>query len=772
MPRSAPRHAGNVGSWGAYAFLAVGIAAGVVYAVDLSATSNSAAFGAVGLGAMLALLLGPRWQHAEPRRPWTFLGIASALFLIGALARSQAKDVEGAAAFVPDLFTLPGYFFMIAGLIVLLRARGGVERHAIIDGLIVWVGAAVPTLLLLSLPAAGIRGRSASVSLTAGIYPLVDTVLVLLLVNLAFTTAIRKPSYLLLIGTMILLLGGDLWYAIEGVNGKLAPSNQWMDFPFLLGFVLIGTAALHPSVVDLSRATPLPVQAWSWRRLVLVIPAIAVPFVLTAFTKGSTKTGGAVLGIGGAIIVTLLFVRAISAVSSYAVAQRRYQHQATHDQLTGLPNRSMLASHVDQLLLGGTPRGSWVWVYFLDLDGFKLVNDSWGHAAGDQLIAELGRRLRHMVPPEAMVARVGGDEFVIAYVGGRTDAAHLADRVLEIFSEPLRMRGAEVIISTSVGIAASLPEPTASGNAEALMRDADTAMYQAKAEGPGNWVVFDSSMHDRVRERVEIELALRQALVSGQLRLVYQPIVDLVTGRIQGAEALARWDHPTRGAVSPEAFIPVAEDTGLITRIGRWVLDESLSQLARWRKDGTVGDGFWISINVSPRQLRDPTLPATLSKMLIYCEIPPHCVVLEITESVVIDASAVTSKVLFDLRGMGIRIVVDDFGTGYSALGYLRRHPVTGVKVDRAFVRGLGVSAEDEEIVRAVVAMTSALNLSVVAEGVETTTQQEVLASLGVPFGQGKLWGPAVPPHDFRATWSVALAGTGGHDFPGGAYIQ
>ncbi len=772
MPRSAPRHAGAAGSLGAYAFIVGGLVAGAIYAADFSDVWSAVAFAAIGLGTVAALFFGPGWQHVEPRRPWYLLSGASVLFLVGALARPWSEGRSGFLAFLTDLFTLPGYVLMIIGLTMLLRARGAVERHAVIDGLIVWVGTAIPTVLFLSLPTAAIGGREAGVSVTAGVYPLFDTVLVLILVNLAFTTAVRTPSYLLLVGTITLLLGGDLAYAIDGLSGHLIASNPWMDLPFLFGFALIGAAALHPSVVDLSRATPLPVQAWSWRRLSLLIPAVAVPFVMTAVTADRTLTDRLVLGFGGAIIVTLLLVRAVSAVQSYAGAQRRYQHQATHDQLTGLPNRSMLSSHVDELLTGPTPRGHWVWVYFLDLDGFKLVNDSWGHAVGDQLIAEVARRLRRVVPEAAMVARVGGDEFVIAYRGGRNDAVVLADRVLDSFGEPLRMRGAEVVVSTSVGIAAALPEPTASGNAEALMRDADTAMYQAKSEGPGKWTLFDSSMHDRVRERVEIELALRQALVAGQLRLVYQPIVDLVTGRIMGAEALARWDHPTRGPVSPEAFIPVAEDTGLISRIGRWVLDESLSQLAAWRADGTVTDGFWISINVSPRQLRDASLPAALSSTLVAYGIPPHSVVLEITESVMIDASAVTSQVLFDLRAMGVRIVVDDFGTGYSALGYLRRHPVTGVKVDRAFVRGLGVNSEDEEIVRAVVAMTSALKLSVVAEGVETSMQQEVLAGLGVMFGQGKLWGSPVPPYDFRALWSAALARTGSPDYLGGSYNQ
>jgi diguanylate cyclase (GGDEF)-like protein len=463
-------------------------------------------------------------------------------------------------------------------------------------------------------------------------------------------------------------------------------------------------------------------------------------------------------------------VRAISAVQSYATAQRQYQHQATHDQLTGLPNRTLFTAQVDTLLSGPVPRGSLIWVYFLDLDGFKLVNDSWGHAVGDQLIAEVGRRLRRVVPDVATVARIGGDEFVIAYVGTRAQAVRLAEQVLDCFGEPFRMRAAEVVVNTSVGIAAALPEPAASGRAEALMRDADTAMYQAKSDGRGKWTLFDSSMHDRVRERVDIELALRRALVAGELHLVYQPIVDLATGRILGCEALARWDHPVRGPVSPDAFIPIAEDTGLISRIGRWVLDEALSQVAAWRKDGTVSEAFWISINVSPRQLRDPSLPSALASILIQYGVPATAVVLEITESVMIDSSAVTDQVLFDLRGLGVKIVVDDFGTGYSALGYLRRHPVTGVKIDRAFVRGLGINSQDEEIVRAVVAMSSALKLTVVAEGVETSMQQDVLNSLGVMFGQGKLWGSPVAPYDFRAMWSAAFARSGVRDY--GSYTQ
>src|SRR6185369_2897045 len=387
----------------------------------------------------------------------------------------------------------------------------------------------------------------------------------------------------------------------------------WYDLPFVLGFTMIGAPALHPSIVELGRLRTLPVQAWSWRRLLLIVPAVAAPFVLTAVLDHPRMLDRLVLGAGGAVIVTLLIFRAVSAVQSYAAAQRRYEYQATHDQLTGLPNRIMLTSQVDKLLAATGPRGTQVWMYFLDLDGFKLVNDSWGHATGDELIAEVARRLRAIVPADATVARVGGDEFVIVNRSAEPVAVALAEQILECFAQPLRTHNAEVVISASIGIAGVPVEVAAIASTDALMRDADTAMYQAKADGPGKWTVFDTPLHERVRERVEIELALRQAVSQEELRLVYQPIVDLGTGRIIGAEALARWDHPTRGPISPDVFIPIAEDTAMISPLGRWVIDESLRQLSHWRRDGTVSDEFYLSINVSPRQLRNVALVGTVS---------------------------------------------------------------------------------------------------------------------------------------------------------------
>jgi diguanylate cyclase len=728
----------------------------------------TAAFAAVALGTVITLFTGPRWHRARPRYPWQLLGAAGIAFLAGALIRPWSAERTGWAALLGDAFTVPGYLLMFLSLGGLLRARGSIQRHAVIDGLIVCVGAGLASALLLAAPAATIDGRPPLVSVLAGLYPLFDVVFLLLLVNLAFTTKDLRPGYLLLLCGLLMLLAGDLAYAIIGVSGDLTGSSL-LDLPFLVTFTLIGSAALHPSIADLSQAKTLPVQAWSWRRLLLIVPALVVPHALTATVTESSLAARVLIAAAGITMVALLVSRAVTAVRDYAAAKLTSEHQATHDPLTGLPNRLMLAQEIGRVLgtnapattASGAPLSAGepaVWVLFLDLDGFKLVNDSWGHEAGDQLLVEVASRLRATVPEPDMVARVGGDEFVVARVGNRQETVILVEQIMDRLSAPVQVSSAEVVITPSIGVVGSAagmaPVPAvAAVTAEALLRDADTAMFRAKADGRGRWTEFDASMHERVRERVELELALRHALATEQLRLAYQPIVELATGRLVGAEALLRWTHPTRGTISPVVFISIAEDSGLIAGIGRWVLDGTLRQVSAWRSDGLVDDDFWVSVNVSPRQLRDSTLPGKVSEALERWKVPHTCVVLEITESVMIDASSVTDQVLFDLRRLGVKMVVDDFGTGFSALGYLRRHPVTGVKIDRSFVDGLGTDAEDEEIVRAVVAMSSALKLTVVAEGVENQAQQEVLAALGVTVGQGHMWGEPVSAEEFTEHW-------------------
>jgi diguanylate cyclase (GGDEF)-like protein len=735
------------------AFAVAGLLAAVLYVWNVSPILSVAAFAVIGIGGVWACYAGPRRFGAEPRTGWLLMAGAALLFLIGVVLRPWVSAQPQPLPLLADAATIPGYLLLIVFFGSLVRARQSIERHAVLDGLIVCLAGGLASALLLAEPAINIQGRPAVISVLAGLYPLLDIILLLLVINLTFTASVFPPSLIALLGGTTLLFIGDAAYAIIGASGKTYTSPL-LDVPFLLGYTLLGVTALHPSVVEMSRAARRPVQAWSWRRMSLLIPAVMTPFVLLVLIGGHSAVDRLVIAVTGAVMVLLLIVRAVSAVRAQVAAQLHSEYQAMHDPLTGLPNRRMITTKIEHLVADAPAgAGDRVWVYLLDLDGFKWVNESWGHDTGDQLVIEVAGRLRDAVPHTVMVARVGGDEFLLAYRGEKTGALRLVDEIRGCFTGPLPVRDTEVVISASIGIAHADGTGDPAVTAEALMRDADTAMYRAKAEGPGRSTMFDTSMHDRVRERIELEVALRTALAEGQLRVSYQPIVQLDTGRPLGAEALVRWEHPQRGMIPPMQFIPIAEDAGMIGTIGTWVREESLRQLAEWRADGTVADDFYLSINVSPRQLNDPDLPLVVSSELLRHGVPARAVALEMTESVMVDGSSVTARVLFELREMGIRLLVDDFGTGFSALGYLRRFPVTGVKIDRSFVSGLGTSVEDEEIVRAVVAMGYALGLSIVAEGVETRLQRDALATVGVTQGQGWLWGPAVPDDEFAAHW-------------------
>ena len=758
MPHTSPAQPGAVAvarptAW--LWFLLGGLGAAVVYVTAPLPSVSGIAFAAVGAGSGVAIVYGIRRFHPEPSWPWWCLAAASWVFLIGALLRGWTDGREGFASLLSDCFTVPGYLLMFVALGGFLRSRVGDKRHALIDGLLVGVGATILLAILFAIPAASISGREAAVSALAGLYPMFDGVLVLLVLNLAFATGRRGPSFAMLLICMALLFAGDVAYAIIGTSGELTGSPL-LDLPFLLGFTLIGAAGVHPSMTAVGRSENLPIQAWSTRRLLLIAPALAVPFVLGVLIERPTLLDRIMLAVGGAVIVGLVLARAVSAVRSYAAAQRRYEYQATHDSLTGLANRSLWFTEV-RSMLAPSAAGGQVWVYFLDLDGFKYVNDSSGHMAGDQVITEVAERLRDCAPASAVIARVGGDEFVVAHRASREDALALADVILQTMRQTLRMPAADVVVSVSIGIAWSAGAHDGV-TAEDLLRDADTAMYQAKANGRDGWAIFDPVMRDRVQQRIDIDLALREAMANGQLHLAYQPVAHMPTGRIVGTEALIRWQHPTRGDIAPVSFIPVAEESGLILDLGRWVLHEALRQLAAWRDAQVIGEDFWMSINVSPRQLRDARLPGDLAAALIEYGLPGSAVVVELTESVMIEPSSFVDQTLGSLRELGVGLVVDDFGTGFSALGYLRSYPVTGVKIDRSFVFGLGHNQEDEAIVRAVAAMSAALQLSVVAEGVQDETQRDLLSQMGVTYGQGWFWGRAVDAETFAQLWAPARA--------------
>ena len=442
----------------------------------------------------------------------------------------------------------------------------------------------------------------------------------------------------------------------------------------------------------------------------------------------------------------------LSDITERKLVEERLQHGAYHDALTGLPNRVALLSRLRRKLRRSQHDGSEFAVLFLDLDRFKVVNDSLGHAIGDDLLQELARRLERCVRPEDFVARLSGDEFTILLndIRGEADALQVSNRIHESLKEPFDLAGYSLYTAVSIGIAIC---PGAYASPEDILRDADTAMYEAKAARRGH-AVFNEEMRGRVLAIVKLDPEMRQGLASNHFRLVYQPIVDLSAGSICGFEALARWDHPTRGFVSPAEFIPVAEETGLIVPLGRWVLGEALRQLREWLDNGLreqLGGTLRLSVNISRQQVMRGDLLATLEAALDEWGVPPECLALEITESAVIGHPGEATALLKRIKALGVYIHMDDFGTGYSSLSHLDRFPIDALKIDRSFIHGLGSEQAKEGLVRSIVDIGRALKIEVIAEGIETEWQLERLRGMNCAGGQGYLFSKPMRPEEVTA---------------------
>ena len=430
-------------------------------------------------------------------------------------------------------------------------------------------------------------------------------------------------------------------------------------------------------------------------------------------------------------------------------AADRLRQQALYDDLTCLPNRvffmEKLAERLESIGTNSEEATQFA-VLFLDVDHFKLVNDSLGHSVGDQLLISIVRLINRCVRTKDTVARLGGDEFAILLdnINDSSQAQLIADRIRAVLSFPLRLREHEVFTSVSIGIAHSLENYT---HPEEILRDADTAMYRAKALGRSRHAVFDTAMHTNALSRLRLEVDLRHAVeelistCNSQFQIYYQPIVSLTTGKIAGFESLLRWFQPERGMVSPIEFIPVAEETGLILAIGRWVLQESCNQLQRWQEQLQQPD-LTISVNVSGRQFLQADFIPQIEQVLASTQVSAACLKLEITESVLMETATSVTERLEQLRDLGIRLSLDDFGTGYSSLSYLHRFPINTLKVDRSFVKGFGT--DQDQIVRAIVTLAHSLKMDVVAEGVETSAQLQHLVQLDCEYGQGYLFSPPV----------------------------
>jgi diguanylate cyclase (GGDEF)-like protein len=428
--------------------------------------------------------------------------------------------------------------------------------------------------------------------------------------------------------------------------------------------------------------------------------------------------------------------------------EQQMAERALRDPLTGLPNRAVFLDRLDLALARAGRLGLSVAVLACDLDRFRAVNESFGHSAGDRLLAAVAARLESSLRPGDTVARMGGDEFAVLGedLGGAGEAAEITRRVQEAFSSPFPLDGGEVRVTASTGVAVAI----GGGDGDLLLREASAARERARGRGRGRVEVFDDAMRAVAPWHQATEHELRDAIGLGQLRLVYQPIVALASGEVVGVEALVRWHHPSRGLLGPVDFIPLAEESGLIEDLGRWVLQEACVQATGWQSLGGADRPLLLSVNVSVQQFRDEGWAAEVAGVLAATGMPGSRLVLEITESTLMDDSEVSGMRLQELRDLGVRLAVDDFGTGYSSLAYLRRMPVDFLKIDKSFVDGVTGDAHESALARAVVKLAATLGLAAVAEGIERPEQAEILSTLGCRYGQGLWLGPPMPPGELE----------------------
>ncbi|HKS99012.1 MAG TPA: EAL domain-containing protein [Rugosimonospora sp.] len=729
----------------AWVFLAGGATAITLYAAGPPALGTALST-LVALGSIAATLTGLLRNEGPGRRePWWLILTAEACFFGAAVLRAvvpgAAATPPGNAAVIPDALTVPGYVLLALAFFRMLRARrAGQDVPARADAILIGINATLAAWAFLIAPSFDSSRLPPVPRAAAAFFPMVDVLIAVILAELIIAEGSRRPSmwFLGLSGAAMFL--GDTLYALRELGHVVAGSQVAFDCLFLGGYVVMGAAALHPSMRTLTEPQQVTARSLGFVRIAGVAAVLVAPTVATLVFPPPTlwnEVGRIVLSV---VLTVVIVGRIVRATNSQAAAEFAARRRATHDSLTDLPNRELLTETIERWSARAEAEGQEISLLFLDLDRFKLVNDGWGHAVGDELLCAVAARLSAVVREDDLVCRIGGDEFVIAFASPSHTrlAESLARRLLEEFVRPFRLSIGDVTITPSIGITRS----EGAAGALALMRDADTAMYKAKVAGRNGYALFDESLHDQVHRRAQLEQALRGALERHELSVYYQPIVDLATGQLAGFEALMRWNHPRLGTVSPLDFIPIAEDTGLIVHSGAWLLEEAVEQLAQWNRHRPEGTpALHMSVNISSRQLRDMSLVEVVARVLARTGLPPDEVWLEITESGMMEEPESAASILRALRALGVILSVDDFGTGYSSLSYLKRFPIDILKIDRSFVAGVGADADDEAIVRTTVAMAHALGHRVVAEGVETAVQRDWLQTLGCDLAQGWLYG-------------------------------
>jgi diguanylate cyclase (GGDEF)-like protein len=742
-----------------FAVGAAGVAASVLAApsiADLAAPATAA------LG-VIALIIGLVRHRPAPCLPWSLIATGAVAKLAGDVVWELVNYRDGTVPFPSfvDGIYLSAFVFFMAGLLLLPRPQTGRSSwDGLLDSAIACCGVLVVVWSFIIEPYLN-SGELAGWGLTVALaYPVTDLLLFIALCRLAFTAAAHTPAFLLLLSACGAMLAGDVIYAISLSHGFATGGTAVSIVLWLVAYLLLGAGGLHPSVARSATLTEQRAVTVTWVRVAMfglfgLLGPVA--WVGTAITHGSTELWRSVLIPAGAVAVLsmLLVIRLVllarlahrraetldqqavalnTALSEQEALQAQLSHRALHDPLTGLGNRALLRERLEETLPGDGA------LLLMDLDGFKDVNDTFGHPVGDNLLVEVARRLRETVGPNHTLVRLGGDEFAILLAGADAEAAEtVAGRALVALRAPYLENGRELHLTTSIGMLA-----TTGGEhitPAVALRNVDLALYAAKEAGKNQMVAFRPELRTARLHHASLVAGLRRAVADSEFTLRYQPVVDLSSQRITAVEALIRWHPPGGTPLPPAEFVPVAEETGLVVPMGAWVLREACTQAADWY----TAHGIALAVNVSGRQLVDPDFADTVLDALRESGLPGEGLILEITETVLVaaataEADAVTVH-LDRLRRHGVRIAIDDFGTGYSSLAYLVRLPVDILKLDRTFIQGEApLSGRERAFTQAILDLGHSLQLQTIAECVETPDQADMLRDMGCALAQGYLF--------------------------------
>jgi diguanylate cyclase (GGDEF)-like protein len=703
-----------------------------------------------GTIAPLAVIAGTlRYRPADPK-PWVTLAAGLSLNVMGdwTWVILEARGLELFPS-VADALYLGGLVLTAIAIIGLLRDRiPGGDRAGLIDALVVAVGAGLLSWTFLMEPLVSDPVASMGEIAVAIAYPVIDILLLGVLVRLFLAPGARVPALKLILLALVTLVATDFPYAVVSLAGGYY-TGHILDAGWMAASFLWAAAALHPSMRSVAEPVEIgEVQLTPLRLAMLAGASLMAPAVLVIQAATGQTIDVAVVATGCVVLFLLVIARLGGLVSDLRanLHQRRtleeeLEHRALHDPLTGLPNRALFYDRLEHAL---SRRSEQVAVLFMDLDDFKTVNDTFGHQAGDELLSAVGDAIRRSVRSSDTVARLGGDEFAILIDRNAKvqTARELAIRLQHAIGAPRRIAGHERSTGTSIGISVGTSGVT---TAETLMREADVAMYVAKSKGKAGHSVFDPRTHDVVVRTMGLQGDLEHAIREHEFELNYQPIVSLASGELAGVEALVRWRHPTRGLLQPRDFIHLAELTGAIGSLDRWVLEEAGRQARAWGADGVTGGDRFLSVNLSPLALVQPGFVTFVRDVLDASDLRAEQLILEVTETVQPDPRGVATT-LTGLKALGVRLAIDDFGTGFASVSRLLASPFDVIKVDESLVHAMGADPRAAAIVSGIIDLGRRLGAQTIAEGIEGAPEVTELRQMGCDLGQGFHFAPGLPP--------------------------